>query len=762
MQKILKKFLLIFSFSLISAAGIVWACGGGDWDEADYSNFAPEAFVDRQYSPFFYNSWQSYYGTDVNDNSNTRYNRQVVEEWEGYLKNKVAVKDLNTLLFTASYGGIDSAYQYFKGKLSALPATLPDLKTSELSKKQGETFFSYLLLAKQCEQFAVSNTTYYWDEKVPLVTPAPEIKGSLEKAFKKSRDPFVKQRYWFQLLRYAYFEELPALKADSSAGPDNSGLVTLFRQHENSFPKNSMYYRSLGYLAGHYYKRQDYAQANYLYSLCYNFSSEMKIPSKWSFHPQNEKDWAGSLALAKNNKEKITLWQMLGTVHDENRAIENIYLLDPKSEKLDLLLSRLINRIEVPSFDSVMDTGARPKIKAEDLALTGRIAAKGDTRKPWYWNMAAGYLHALNGDYVPAAKYYAQAKSQLPANDRLLEAQYRLLHWNLTLSSLKNIDGKAESSMIADLNWLADLRDQKDTVANLRYQRALSESIRILSARYKKQGALLKAECFQSGTAFYANDKNIEAMKALLNKSSKTEFEKTMLRYYPYDLADLHYQQGLMLTYQEKTDAAISSFEKAGKSAAQDMMANPFNSRINDCHDCDFQAVQTKKYTPLTLLRTIKTIQSEIAAGKNLYTNNLLLGNVYYNITHYGNARDFYQREITVFSSTSPMDIPKEFRPVFTSSALAEKYYLRAGLAAKTDAQKAKCTFLAAKCERNAIYNDLYNAPANQKKYYWEFDFSTAYAAKYFAELKSKYRNTAFYNEIIQECGYFRSYVNKF
>jgi hypothetical protein len=762
MQKISKKFLLFFSLSLISAAGIVWACGGGDWDESDYSNFAPEAFVDRQYSPFFYNSWQSYYGTEVNDNSNTRYNEQVMEEWNDYLDNRISPKNLNTLLFESGYGGIDSAYRYFKGKLDILPPGMPDVKASGLSKKQGDTFFNYLLLAKRCEQFAVSNQTYYWDEKVTPLSPEPEIKILLTTALKKSRDTFIKQRYWFQLIRYTYFEELPALNRDSSSGVDNSGLVTLFKQHQKSFPKNSMYFRSLGYLAGHYYKRQDFAQANYLYSLCYDYSSEMKIPSKWSFHPQEEKDWEGSLGLAKNKEEKITLWQMLGIVHDENRAIANIYLLDPKSEKLDLLLSRLINKIEVPNHESAMDSLQQVKVTREDIALVDRIAVRADTHKPWYWNMASGYLHSLNGDHALAAKFYTQAKLQLPSKSPLLEAQYRLLHWNLYLSRLQKIDAKVESEMVADLNWLADLRDQKDTIASLRFQRALSESIHGLARRYQKQGKLLKSECFQSSTAFYAKDQNIEAMKSLLGKTNKTAFEKVMLRYYPYDLGDLYYHQGLMLAYQEKTDAAIALFGKSGGRAEQELLANPFNSRINDCHDCDFEALQVKKYTAMSVLKTIRAIKADIAAGKNLYMNNLLLANVYYNVTHYGNARGFYQTAITGYNATSPMDIPVEFRPVFTSSAIAEKYYLRAGAAARTNAQKARCTFMAAKCERNSRYNEVFNDPANEKKYYWDMDISTTYATRYFSELKSKYGNTEFYKEVLQECGYFKSYVNTY
>lgn len=758
MKKISRKLLLIFSFALLSAGGIVWACGGGDWDDGEYSNFTPEAFVDHQYSPFFYTSWQAYYGTDINDDSNTRYNEQVVKEWGEYLDHKVNSKDLSALLFRATSGQLDSSYRYFKGKLHFLPASIPDLKSTGLKKAKVDAFFSYLTLAKQCESFAVSDVQYSWDVKTTVVNPAPLLKTNLMKAFDQGKDQFIKQRLWFQLIRYSYFEELPALNADSSAGPDHSGLVTLFNKYESAFPKNSIYYRAMGYLAGHYYKRQDYAQANYLYSLCYNYSSAMKIPSKWSFHPQNEKDWEQSLLLAKNKEEQITLWQMLGIVHDESRAIEKIYDLNPQSDKLDLLLSRLINKAERPGDRYEIDSINSIKINTNDLALVERIAANGNTHKPYFWNLAAGYLNTLNKNYMASGKFYNQAKKQLPENDRLAEAQYRLLDWTLYLARLTTIDAKAEKEMVSRLNWLADLRDKKDTIANFRYDRALTESILGLAERYKKQGDVVKSNCFKSTTAFYASNENIKALQALLTKQNKTPFEQAMLRYYHLTMKELYYHQALMLVYQENTDAAIPLLQLADDRALIDLPANPFNSRINDCHDCDFNAFQKKKYTALSFVTTIRDIKAEITAGKNLYTNNLLLGNAYYNITHYGNARAFYQNNITGYSATSPMDIAVEFRDRFTSAKIAEKYYLIARNSAQTKEQKAKCTFMAAKCERNDLYNASYTKQAKDKKYYWDFDFSTIPVGQYFAELKNKFFQTTYYKEVLKECGYFRSY----
>ncbi len=63
---------------------------------------------------------------------------------------------------------------------------------------------------------------------------------------------------------------------------------------------------------------------------------------------------------------------------------------------------------------------------------------------------------------------------------------------------------------------------------------------------------------------------------------------------------------------------------------------------------------------------------------------------------------------------------------------------------------KAQCCFMAAKCEQNKYF-----LKKDRKK---GVDFV---AGKYFKQLKDSYNNTDYYNEIIKECGYFRTYLAK-
>jgi len=72
----------------------------------------------------------------------------------------------------------------------------------------------------------------------------------------------------------------------------------------------------------------------------------MRVVAAYCFKPQENSDWIQSLAMAKDNEEKAALWAIHGFYGDEQKAIEKIYELQPKSEHLDYLLTRLVNNQE--------------------------------------------------------------------------------------------------------------------------------------------------------------------------------------------------------------------------------------------------------------------------------------------------------------------------------------------------------------------------------------------------------------------------------
>jgi hypothetical protein len=130
-----------------------------------------------------------------------------------------------------------------------------------------------------------------------------------------------------------------------------------------------------------------------------------------------------------------------------------------------------------------------------------------------------------------------------------------------------------------------------------------------------------------------------------------------------------------------------------------------------------------------------------------MYYSALALGNAYYNLSFYGNSRVFYQSKLMYSWGNSIDDFHSKF---LNNSNRAKDNYRTALLCAQSDEQRAKCEYFIAKCDRNEFYN-----------FGWvnnEIDFL---AWDGFKNLKSKYSNTKFYNDVIRECGYFRTYLSK-
>jgi hypothetical protein len=268
-----------------------------------------------------------------------------------------------------------------------------------------------------------------------------------------------------------------------------------------------------------------------------------------------------------------------------------------------------------------------------------------------------------------------------------------------------------------------------------------------LNAKYKSQKDFLKAEFFTVDRSFYVDEKQLHDMQNFLLKTNKTPYESYCEIMYTLTLKDLYEFEALNKTYNDDIDAAIALMEKAGKNGETHLLSNPFNGGIKDCHDCDHALQQKTKFSKLSTLKKVKEMKSSLST--DTYNNALLLGNFYYNITFFGSSRVFYYGAIMDSESSSTDMMSTSYVYKLTDMTLAKKYYTQALKVATTDEQKAKCTYLLSKCERNEWYNNNGNKEG--------LDFI---AFKNFVELK-KYANTKYYKEVIAECGYFKKYVTR-
>ena len=749
MKQIFMNKLRIFLISagiLLTGYAVVKACGGGDWDDNDSSNFAPETFVtDEAYTPFFFDSYYHYYG-DNYDNQNELFTTQNIQDWSSFLGKNFDSKALNFLLNKASYNTVLNLNDFYTGKKELSDSLKLYAGNFNKSDKQQLAFVQYLTIAKGCEPFATSNDGNDWDYNSDKRKAPQAVKNitaqTIETLMQQTSNTFVKERYWFQLVRYNFFFDLPA-------------AITAFDKYKNSFDKNVMYYRTMAYTAGAYYKQKNYSIANYYYSLVFASNDDMKCLAHWSFHPQEEKDWQQTLALCKDNNERITLWQMIGIFYsDETRSIDEILKINPTSTTVDLLLTRTVNEVE-SSYTPYEDSSRN---LSKTFNWCKNITDNGKISNLFLWQISTGYLAFLKEDYTTSEQYYALAAKHTP-NTILAKDQLRLLQLLTKVGALKTIRNSDEQSLLADFNWIYSPSLIK-TDSALRTSRAQNWIKQTFAKKYQQQGDLVKSECFVSNVNFYSMDKNVNDLKAFLIKTNPSAFELLCREFSAKKEDDLWEFQAIQSTFKDDLDNAVLLMTKASANGQTVLPGNPFNGKIQDCHDCDHAQKQKVKYTKLAFLQKMKELKDNVVAKNDVYNNALLLANGYYNITHFGNARVFYEGAVLGEGHSDPYAIDSIFKPMLTNNTLATKYYKLALQSAIDDEQKAKCLYMVAKCERNEWYNKTFfnnqeNDPAYDNKS--NIDFITWNS---FKALK-QYSHTQYYKDVIQECGYFKTAMAK-
>jgi hypothetical protein len=779
----LNKLFLVFSVALFTVYGIIYACAGGDdWDFFGYnSNFTPETFTDKSYSPLFL-SGDVFYGIGFDTQHNSRFNEDLKSDWNAYLKTKMdtatvsyfLIGDLTTAYSDESKAGknkteITDLHVFFKTK-KANATSLKWGKKVNLKEDKIKSFIEFLYLAQKIETVSIGKDYWSYDPVVAKTFNDLKMIQSVENVYNTTADPFLKNRYWFLTVKaYFYSNNKPK-------------TIEFFNKTEKSVPKNTLYYRALSYVAGIKYQQKKYSESNYLYARVFDKCPEMRVVTAYSFHPKNETDWGKSLAMAKDNKEKAALWAIHGYYKDEVQAIEKIYELDPKSEHLNYLLTRLVNKQE-QEINNSFEESAKENVPAKKLTVTenkesnknkinkkafdlvSKISASGNTEKPYLWNIALGYLQTLKGDYGTADDNFDKAEKIMPKTE-LAKYQLRLLRFVNSMSKIDKLTDKNEKTILADLNWLYNELPKTYKGQEFRYQNAVSWSRSYLSTLYREKGNFVMSELFgesrygywSDGNSFYDNEKVLLEMKSFLAKSDKTEIEKIAASIYSLKLKDISNFQAVQATFKNKIPEAIAFIKETDSVQYHTFLGNPFNGNIKDCHDCEHAAYQKKKYSQIEFLTTIKSMQDKLAQKEDVYTNSLLLGNAFYNITHFGNGRTFYEISIVGYGS-SPYSFRDSMKKMITNCDLSKMYYQKAFEAATTKEQKAKCVYLLSKCERNDYYNNKYNKVTN----WWsvEDDKINFIAWNGFKALKKDYADTKYYQDVIAECGYFKTYLNQ-
>ena len=617
-----------------------------------------------------------------------------------------------------------------------------------LSDSKVKEFIEFLYYAKTVEKSSVLIYDPWNYENSETLQVSAQTVAQLTGKYNQTSDPFLKNRYWFQTVKALFYSESKNLLPD------------FYEKTEIAQPINMLYYRAMSYYAGALRLDNQNAKSNYVYAQVYQSEPMLNTVASFSFNPASESEWSQILSFAKSTDEEIAIWALLGFKYDEFRAIAEIYKLNPQSEHLNYLITRLINKIEDRTFNQYSNsTDAFKKTSAqyvspEALSLLSTAAKSGKLANPFLANIAAGYLHSLSGNYAEAAQFYAVAE-KTPNQTIQYSNQLRLLKLLNNVLKIESMNVQTENELLPELNWLYFNCNNETT--DLRINTAQVWIKRFLAMYYQKSNNVLLAEAFNPSENFYSDAEKTKSMESFMLKPQKSAFQDFALKLYPVKINDINMYLALYYTYNNNLTDAWNYIQKADGYKDEILSGNPFNARIVDCHDCDHLAVQKTKFSKMRFVEIIKIMLEKVARNEDLYNNYLLLGNAYYNITYYGNARYFYSNYIIEnggnFNSSNSLTSDSEYSKFKYDCSTAQAYYQKAYNAATTDEQRAKCTFLIAKCELNTYYNTekMLDYSNEEKPLYKSFE---SYKA-----LKNNFKHTKYYTEVIKECGYFASWA---
>ncbi len=754
---------------IIVAALIGLACGDMGPDYVASFVSSDVAHLNGNFDSFFISSDPQDHG-GIGFDVLSNFNNINTGEWAGYFDGKVKNEDLDYIIYKARLGEIDSLI--FAVKKSGYPLDT-SLRNCSILKykdtKKVSDFLFYMGYAKRCEPFATQISGWYDEDEVKARKDSirSDTKRMLTLADKGQKQvtnagsDFIKQRYVFQVLRLYFMSG------------DSDKCINYYHQNEKLIQSigNSIRFRCMGYLAGADLKVGNIAEADYLYSQIFAGCVPMRDAAYTSFHPQEDSDWNQSLALAKNDSEKINLWFLLGVYADPLGSMQEIYKINPKSELLGLMLMRGINQLEGQSIDTyggVHISTDRMNNNLLDFVIT--VAAKENSEKPYLWNLCAGYLEWINGktDYD---KYLDKAKVE-SAGDSLVmeEARYISIMGKVQAADVK--DKNFGNNFLDDLAWLGSKHtvEKKEDFWGYRKGTAFAWVIECIAQKYHESGNRAMAYCFGLQTGF-AHSGVLDTIVQIINKQNKTPMEVYALKILAKSKYDIVTMQAEGLVYDYKFKEAVALYQRehvVGSDSAETSedndgyghwndVSNPFVSQINDCFECgdsvpvDVNEPKDESLNLYQFAQGMLAYQDSLKTDpKNAATYYYRMANGYYNMTYFGSCRGYFsdigdQYVHVWFGPYSEQDYSI---PNVLDCKMAEDYYVKAMNLTKNAELKAKCCFRAAKCEHNYFY---LNIPKDFKG-----DFI---AGKYFAMLKTDYSKTQYYKEIIKECGYFRTYL---
>ena len=652
-----------------------------------------------------------------------------INEWYDRFCEVAPLSDIEWLIYQSDLSDI----QELKNAVIQNTGLITYLRTNKfarhLVKNKCLETIEYLLFAKKCEPFVTADKDV-WQTKKPDIQKMEVLIQEGTKEFLTIESHYIRLRMAYQIIRLAHY---------SGQYSKVKYLYNYFIPKINHAPSTIQYWIE-GHYAGALKALGERAKAAYFYARVFHHCPAKRESAFLSFEVRTDYDWLNALSLCENDQERTALYALRASFRN-SRAVDemiDIYSLHPKSNYLESILIQEIEKQEkkpVVEYIKKLDTFVKQVIDEKKVAHLE------------IWLLALGYLKYLNNDYFEA-KLAFNAVSDYTQSKALLE-QIAIFNMAIEIKEWEKINEEV-AQRIREFQSENEVYNRYPTLQSL-----LSKQVFQNLKNHGNPGLAVLYKFGLNAVKVNPSEEVIRDIKELAKKENINPFEKSLMvlskNQFNTEIQALYASWLMTLNEWEAAEKAwqeipLADIELFGKS-------NPFVERLNECVHCPVKSNERQLTKPQIVAEMLK-LQYDIKANRTespQYYYKMGLG--LYNMSYFGyawNMLDYFRSGSSLKAERleNSSDIMKH--PLYPngnrenidlSKALG---YFEKAITLSTDKElSARASFMAARCEQKMSHVT-----------------KTANKIKYFALLNTKYKDTQYYDKVIESCKYFKYYVN--
>ena len=652
-----------------------------------------------------------------------------INEWYERFCEVAPLSDIEWLIYQSDLSDI----QELKNAVIQNTGLITYLRTNKfarhLVKNKCLETIEYLLFAKKCEPFVTADKDV-WQTKKPDIQNMEALIQEGTKEFLTIESHYIRLRMAYQIIRLAHY---------SGQYSKVKYLYNYFIPKINHAPSTIQYWIE-GHYAGALKALGERAKAAYFYARVFHHCPAKRESAFLSFEVRTDNDWLSALSFCENDQERTALYALRASFRN-SRAVDemiDIYSLHPKSNYLESILIQEIEKQEkkpVVEYIKKLDTFVKQVIDEKKVA------------HPEIWLLALGYLKYLNNDYFEA-KLAFKAVTEY-TQSKALQEQIAIFNMAIEIKEWEKINEEV-AQRIWEFTSENEVFNRYPTLQSL-----LSKQVFQNLQNHGNPGLAVLYRFGFNAVKVNPSEEVIRDIKELAKKEIINPFEKSLMvlskKQFNTEIQALYATWLMTLNEWEAAEKAweeipLADIELFGKS-------NPFVERLNECVHCPVKSNERQLTKPQIVAEMLK-LQYDIKANRTespQYYYKMGLG--LYNMSYFGyawNVVDYFRSGSSLKAERLENASDRMKHPLFPNGnrenvdlSKAIGYFEKA-ITLSTDKElSARATFMAARCEQKMSHVT-----------------KTANKRKYFALLKTKYKDTQYYDKVIESCKYFKYYVN--